>query len=384
MIDSQENAYKHKTFLNIPKKVYRNMFLVIVFAVLTIQLVDWVFLSLKNFLLILLFAWLIAISIDPIVTFLANKGIRRGMSTGLVLFSLFALVGGFIFLMGQALVMQISELVEEFPAIADNIVNWVEKNSGGIFVAESLRDSFTSFSFDGGATSLAGGVLGIFTGVIGVIFSFVAVFVFAFYFSAARPQWEGWIASWLKPTHQKIFIEVADISILKAGGFVISKVLLAFISSVAHVLFFWAIDIPFWLPMGIFAGITSQFIPIVGTYLGVIVPAFFVISTDPIDVVWIIVFATIYQQIENYILTPKISSRTMNVNSGIALGAVFVGVALIGPIGALVGIPLVAIVFSVLDTYGKRYDLHPDVADRVGDGSENDVTDSDITIEEQS
>lgn len=158
-----------------------------------------------------------------------------------------------------------------------------------------------------------------------------------------------------------VFVNVWDISVQKAGGFVISKVALASISAFFHALFFALIDIPYWLPMGIFAGVVSQFIPTIGTYIGVALPALFAAFEDPLDILWIILFATVYQQIENYVLTPRISTKTMDINSGVALAAVFVGAALFGPIGAIIGIPLAAIIIAVFDAYGQRYALHPSV-----------------------
>ena len=215
------------------------------------------------------------------------------------------------------------------------------------------------------AGSLAGGLLGVIANVFGAIFSFVTILVFSFYFSASAPQIKRFLASWLKPERQVVFIEVWDISVRKAGGFVISKLALATVASAAHIAFFWIIDIPYWLPMGIFAGFVSQFIPTIGTYIGIIVPAFFAAFNDPWDVLWIVIFATIYQQIENYIFTPRISTATMAINSGVALASVFIGAALFGPIGAIIGIPVVAIVIAVIETYGRRYELDPALHDRI-------------------
>jgi len=198
-----------------------------------------------------------------------------------------------------------------------------------------------------------------------VLFSFLTVLVFSFYFSVSAPRIKRFIASWLPPERQVVFIDVWDISVRKAGGFVISKLALATIASAAHVFFFWIIDVPYWLPMGIFAGFVSQFIPTIGTYIGIIVPALFAAFENPWNVVWIVIFATIYQQIENYIFTPRISSSTMDINSGVALAAVFIGAALFGPIGAIIGIPLVAIIIAVIETYGRRYELHPDLDERL-------------------
>ena len=68
-----------------------------------------------------------------------------------------------------------------------------------------------------------------------------------------------------------------------------------------------------------------------------------------------------YQQIETYYFTPRVSKKTMDVNPAIALGAVFVGAAIWGPLGALIGIPLAAAGVSILDTYSRRYELVPEV-----------------------
>jgi len=91
----------------------------------------------------------------------------------------------------------------------------------------------------------------------------------------------------------------------------------------------------------------------------VALPALFAAFDQPIDVLWIVVFATLYQQVENYVFTPRISNRTMDINSGVALAAVFVGAALFGPIGAIIGIPLAAIIIAVFEAYGQRYEVHP-------------------------
>ncbi len=56
----------------------------------------------------------------------------------------------------------------------------------------------------------------------------------------------------------------------------------------------------------------------------------------------------------------------MAINSGVALASVFIGAALFGPIGAIIGIPVVAIVIAVFDTYGKRYQLISEVSGEPG------------------
>ncbi|HSN05801.1 MAG TPA: AI-2E family transporter, partial [Candidatus Angelobacter sp.] len=83
-----------------------------------------------------------------------------------------------------------------------------------------------------------------------------------------------------------------------------------------------------------------------------------------IDVVWIVIFATVYQQVESYVFTPRVSRATMDIHPAVALGSVFVGFAFFGPIGAIIGIPLAAAVIAVLETYAQRHELVPELRAR--------------------
>ena len=86
-----------------------------------------------------------------------------------------------------------------------------------------------------------------------------------------------------------------------------------------------------------------------------------VVFDSPWKAVAIIAFSAVYQQIETYFFTPRVSKKTMDVNPAIALAAVFVGAAVWGPLGALIGIPLAAAGVAILDTYTRRYELVPEI-----------------------
>jgi predicted PurR-regulated permease PerM len=120
--------------------------------------------------------------------------------------------------------------------------------------------------------------------------------------------------------------------------------------------------------LALLAGITAQFIPVIGTYIGVAVPVVVALADKPVIAIWIVVFAIIYQQIETYVFTPKVSQRTMEVNPAIALAAVFLGAAIWGPIGAIIGVPIAAVVASIMETYGRRYELVPHLASQADNG----------------
>ena len=167
----------------------------------------------------------------------------------------------------------------------------------------------------------------------------------------------------MNPAAQKVVVTTWDITVKKTGGFVVSKLLLALASATAHSLFFAAIGLPYWLPMGLITGITSQFIPTIGTYIGILIPVLFAAFNNPIDALLIIIFASVYQQVENYLLTPKLSKITMDIHPAIAFGSVVVFANLFGAIGAIVSVPVAAAMVAVLDTYGKRYELIPELSE---------------------
>jgi predicted PurR-regulated permease PerM len=150
---------------------------------------------------------------------------------------------------------------------------------------------------------------------------------------------------------------VWEIAVEKTGGYVVSRLVLAALNAFFTGIFLWAIGVPFWLPLAIWTGIVSQFIPTVGTYLAIALPALIALSDQPIDAVWVVVFGTVYQQVENYLIGPRITARTVAVHPAVAVGGVIAGAALFGPMGALVAIPVVAAVQAVIETYGHGYDL---------------------------
>jgi predicted PurR-regulated permease PerM len=121
------------------------------------------------------------------------------------------------------------------------------------------------------------------------------------------------------------------------------------------------LDVPYWLPLGLFTGLISQFVPTFGTYIGGIIPAIVAVVNDPKDGLFVIIFMTIYQQIENYFFTPRISSLTMNIHPAVAFGSVIVFASFFGAVGALIGIPIAAAIISINQTYGKRYELIPEL-----------------------
>jgi predicted PurR-regulated permease PerM len=358
------NSEQHPQWISIPSANVRRIVLTVLLSIVALWIAVWVFNVTSSFLLLLLLAWLLSIAMEPAVLWLSRRGMRRGLATGVTMVSMLLVTAALAELFGQVFVSQLSQLGQQLPSAVTSALDWVNSTFNTTIDIAQIQSALelTPDKIGELAGKYGGGILGIFGSVLTFVFDALTILVFAYYFSADSPRLRQTIGSWLPQRYQHVFITVWTISVEKTGGYVVSKVLLATLSAFFHAAFFWFIDVPFWLPLGVFAGIVGQFIPTIGTYIGVVLPALFALIDKPINALWIALFATVYQQLENYVFTPKISRRTMDVHPAVALGSVIAGAALFGAIGAIIGIPVAAVLLAILDTFRQRHELVPELA----------------------
>lgn len=342
----------------VPPWLRRGVIFVLV-AVAGLQVCEWLFFNLRSILGLLFLAWIFAISLEPLVDILDRRGWRRGLATGVVLLGLGVVLLGFVGVFGALLVDQVAQLLQALPNTVGEAVAWVNRTFGTQFNASDITSSLrlTPERVQQLAQQFTPGVFGIVSSLVGLIFQGFTLLLFAFYMSAQGPALRDTVSSWFPPRQQRVISTVWEIAVEKTGGYVISRLLLAALSSLFTGIFLWLLGVPFWLPLAIWTGVVSQFIPTLGTYLAIAVPALVALARQPTDALWVVVFGIVYQQVENYLFAPRITSRTVSIHPAVAFGAVIVGAALFGPLGALVSIPVVAAIQAVIETYGRRYEL---------------------------
>lgn len=360
---SGSGASGSKWEFSINRRFIQRTLITVLVLVVIFQITEWAFSKSSNFLFLLLLSWLLGIAITPLVDRLNKLGLKRGLSTLTVILGLLILVVGFIASFGQLLASQLTGFITQIPALIDGFTLWLNSTFklqiSPTTIEQSLNISNSQITSI--AQNVAGGIFGVVTSIVSFIFNIFTLLLFTFYFAAEAPNIRKTIGSWLPKRQQIIFNTVWQVAIEKTGGFVISRVILATLNSLFTSIFLLIIGVPYWLPLGLFTGIISQFIPTIGSYLGGIIPAIVAVVNQPIDGLFVIIFVTIYQQIENYLFTPRISSLTMNIHPAVAFGSVIVFAALFGPIGALIGVPIAAAVIALTQSYGKRYELIPEL-----------------------
>jgi predicted PurR-regulated permease PerM len=345
-------------------RLIRRLAVAVIGVVLFIQVFEWLFFGVRHLLFLLLLAWLFAIAMEPAVSWFARRGMKRGAGTGIVMVGLFVAIVAFFVVFGAIFLDQVVNLIQALPNNLEILVNWLNRTFNANLDANQLIDGLevTQERVAEWGSKIGLGLFGIFTSLVGVVFDLFTVLLFAFYFSAQGPQLRRTVASWLPADSQRVVNKVWQIAIEKTGGYVVSRLALAVLSATFTSAFLLIIDVPYWLPLGIWTGVVSQFIPTLGTYLGGALPALIGFSSSTWDGILVVAFVIVYQQVENYVFSPRVSNRTMNIHPAVAFGAVIVGGALGGAMGALIAIPIVASVQAIIETYGRRYELIPELA----------------------
>ena len=325
------------------------------------QLADWAFHQLLGLLLNILIAFFLALAIEPAVSRMAARGMRRGLAAFLVFLGLVVVTAGFVTLLGSMLAEQVVKIVEDFPAYLDSVISWINTHFDTqlrrVDVQEGLlRSDWLRNYVQNGAT----GVLDVSAQVVGGLFQLLTVTLFAFYFAADGPRLRRALCSVLPPAKQAEVLRAWEIAVDKTGGYIYSRALMALVSGIAHYILLESLGVPYAPVLAVWVGLVSQFIPTIGTYLAGALPMLIAFTVDPWYALWVLILVVIYQQFENYLLQPKLTARSVDIHPAIAFGSVIAGTALLGAAGALISIPAVATLQAFLGAYVKRYDVTDD------------------------
>ncbi len=325
-----------------------------------IAVATWVFEATASFLITLLIAVFVAFALLPAVDFLVRRGWRRGPATGLVM-----VVGGvlsvvFLLAFSQVLVSQVISLIEKAPDYLESMAVWLNDSLGiEVNVDEMVsqltgnRDQLTDL-----ATNALGGILGLATTALGMVFQAFTIALFVFYILADLPKLREALLGRFPPPQQLHIDTITTITVEKVGGYVYSRLLLAVCSFAFHFVAFTIIGLPYAFALAIWVGLVSQFIPTVGTYLAGALPTLIaLVGGEPIDALWVLLSVTVYQQIENYLISPKVTANTMEIHPAVAFGSVIVGAGLLGGVGALLALPAAAVIAALVSTYADHYEV---------------------------
>jgi predicted PurR-regulated permease PerM len=358
-----------------PKSVWR-----IIGALLITSLALWTIDQAQHLLVLVALSFFFSLALQPAVLRLTTKyGWKRGSAVGIIY-----LVG--VILVVIMMVFLVPATVELAQTIGAHASEWVTniatlaEDSFGITVSDTVTGGDWTEEIDDKAIEWAQGgglssILGIAGAGLGLIFDIATIAMFTFYFTADAQRLQKTVLALVKPANQYRVGWTWDQAVIQTGGYFYSRMLLMLINGFGFFVTMVLVGVPVVLsiPLALMAGFIAAFIPAIGTYLGSAIPILVTLGISGlVPALIVLAYALIYQQIENYWLSPRISSKTMTLNGAVAFGAALAGGAIAGPLGAFVALPVAALVTSLISNFVTHYDVTYDFSWDDGEDEETD------------
>jgi predicted PurR-regulated permease PerM len=305
--------------------------------------------SVRNILLLVLIAGVLAVGLDPPVRRLQRLGIPRGSAVALIFLATIGFLVAFGFLVVPPLVREAKQLATDIPDYVARLKNdsgWVGDLERKYHISTRLKE--VTEKLPSIASSSITKVLGITKSIASVIFNMLTIAILTIYFLMALPRAEG-VAGRLvsRRGHEAEDTRTLQEATERVGGYVSGNIAVSIIAGVTSFIFLRIFGIPFAAALAMWVGI-ADLIPTVGATLGAlaaVLVAFFSSITDGIAT---IIFFVIYQQVENYVVVPRVMRKAVDLSPATVIVSVLIGGSLAGFAGALLALPLAAAAKVVL------------------------------------
>jgi predicted PurR-regulated permease PerM len=306
--------------------------------------------QLSSVLTLIVVALFLALGLEPVVAGLERRGLPRGLAVGLVFVGVIAVFAGVVSAVVPAVVTQVGELTKAAPGLVQEfqnstLVRSLDRRYGLI---SSITDQIQQRLKNGETVlQLFGGVYGAGAAVVSGAFSTFTVLVLTLYFTASlRTMTEA--AYRLVPASRRPRVTLlANEIIRRIGGYIAGQVAVASINGMFTFVGLVSLQLPYALVLAITVALFGL-IPLVGATIGAVLIVLVGLFHSWQYAVIIAVYYLVYQQVENYVIAPRIMARTVSVPGAVAVVAALAGGTLLGALGALIAIPVAAGILLIM------------------------------------
>ena len=349
--------------LNPPSQPYQWTFqrvmgatLVLVFVALSF----WLLYRFNQVVFILLIAIVMGTVIRPVVTWLYQRGLPRIAGVILVYLILLALLISFVLLLFPLIVEQGSTIVAAVPDYYQSLREWMANfpNQSIMRLSEFLPATLPSLQpIQQTAQQMltsAGQALGYVSLAAKVIFIAIVILLLAYHWTLDGPRIIQSLLPLVAKDKRESISELISAMETKISSYLAGQGILCLVIGIMALVAYLLIGLPNALVLALVAGVLEA-VPMIGPLLGAIPAAVIALSIAPSKLIWVIVATIVIQQIENSLLVPRVMRKAVGINPFVSLLSLFAFSSLFGIAGALMAIPMAAIVQLLLD----RFVFHP-------------------------
>jgi predicted PurR-regulated permease PerM len=347
--------------LNIPTRVVVKVLLLVVVLLLGLA----AFQQASHALTLIFVAFFLALAFNAPVQWIAKRipGKRRGSrvaATGISFLVVLLLLAAFLLSIVPPLVRQTSNFINNAPRLLQQLQD-ENTDLGRIVHKYSLEDDVESLSgqISDRLKNAGGAAVTTFGKVTSSAFAVLTVLVLTFMMLIEGPRWVRFVRDVIPDHHHSRADRLAHDMYRVIKGYVNGQVVLALLAAlmILPILLILGISYPAALVVVVFI---CGLIPLVGHTIGAIIVSLVALFNSPWSALIVLVYYILYQQIENYIIQPRVQANSTNMSPLLVFASVIVGVSFGGLLGGLVAIPVAGCIrIALLDYLRAKNIIEP-------------------------
>lgn len=313
-------------------------------------------LSISSILVLLVMSMFLAIGLNPTVEFFMRRGMRRGISVLLVLVVVIGVLALFVVAVVPVISDQIAAISSNAPGWLDDLQTnkQVQKLDDKYDVIAKVREYTQDGSF---GQKVFGGALGVGLKVLSAVANSLIVIVLMIYFLASLPSIKHAAYSLAPASKRPRVSELGDRIIRSTGSYVAGAFTVALFAGVSTLIFSFIVGLgDYAFALAFVVGLFSL-IPIVGAFVSGVVMTLLALTISPTVALVALVYYIAYQQLESYLIYPRIMKKSVDIPGSVTVVAALVGGSLMGILGALLAVPVAAALLLLhREVFLKRQD----------------------------
>lgn len=298
-------------------------------------------LAIGNILILLLISLVLAIGFQPAIDWLGRRGLKRPWAVAAIFVTGAVVVLGFLALVMPIIIRELGGLVQDAPG-------YLERARQDSELFQRLDTQFDLMNkLEALGREIPATALSLIRSFGSLVFNGLTVLVLTLYFMAGMPRIRRAGAALLRRQDRDEFEEILEESTQRVGGYVLGNLAISLVAGVVSFLALSVIGVPYPAVLAFFVAL-MDLIPSVGATIGALVAVTVAAFAGVGQVIGSVIFFTAYQQVENFVIAPRVMRKAVDMSAATVILAVLIGATLLGFVGALLAIPLAAIVKTSL------------------------------------
>ncbi len=297
--------------------------------------------SISSVLVLVVVSLFLAAGLNPLVEFFERRGMRRPWAVLTVIVGVLAALALFLVAFVPVITDQVTSISQSAPDWLDTLQKnrQIQNLDDQYHVLDKTKDYVSKGDFAG---SLFGGVLGVGLAVLGALANAFIVVVLTLYFLSSLDKTKKALYGLAPASRRDRVTKLGDRVLAGVGGYVSGAFIVAMCAGLTSLIFLFVVGLGQYAVALAFVVALLDVIPMIGATIGAVIVSAIGFATDPKIGLACVVFYLIYQQLENYVIYPRVMSRSVDVPGAVTVIAALVGAALLGVVGALLAIPTAA------------------------------------------